>query len=379
MNVAIIIFCFFLSGLFHQGLYVFFPFITLFFVSTQKNSRLELNPLSWIYLNIVLVVAGLLIIQALIHFEIRIFSIKGLLRFIAYFSFVVLISYMNKRDIKKFFICIVIYFVLTIPWGIFQLIQMGRYQNITGHSNHLAYVLAMCIYFLVFNKPIKDKGLNLVCIIGLFISLILTKSTGGLLVLASLIGYNALMTKRVSLIKKLNFITMLTLGILLGINLSDKIQYQVDSIDVINYEFIADRVTRYEINGVYRAGAHGSLVWRIVYWSKLVYTFLAESSATLLFGLGGDHLTKGYMPYDFMNKDPHNDFVKVLMEYGFIGLFLFIGLLRKIYKVINKNFNIFILMVVPMIFGNAIVNYTVNVTLILILVYEFKKNLTITN
>lgn len=377
MNVLIILICFFLSGFFHQGLYLFMPFLTLFYLSYQKESKLALNPISKIYLYVVLVTLGFFVIQSLLFSDIKMFSIKGWLRFVAYFSFAVLISYMTKENIKYFFIVIVAYFILTIPMGYYQTIpDWGRYKNVLGHSNHLAYVLSMIIYFLVFNRPFKSKQVNIVCVILLFISLLLTKSTGGLLVLVALIVYNAIKSKRISLLKKLTFLSLCIIALLLGINFSDKIAYQIESVDYITWDFVIERVKNYTINGVNRAGAHGSFVWRVLYWSKLLYTFFSESFLQITFGMGIDHLTKGYMPYDFMEKDPHNDFIKVLMEYGVLGLLFFLGFFRKIYKTINKNFNIIILIVVPMFFGNAIVNFSVNLIFILILMYEYKKGIT---
>lgn len=375
MNVIVLLICFFLSAFFHQGLYIVMPFFTVFYISYQKESKLFLNSISKIYLYVVIAVLGFFLIQSLLYFDIKIFSIKGWLRFLAYFSFAVLVSYMTKADIKYFFIIIVGYFTLTIPLAYYQNIpDWGRYRNVLQHSNHLAYVLSMIIYFLVFYKPFKDKKINFISIVILFISLLATKSTGGLLVLLTLLGYNALKSKRISLFKKLTFISLCIISILTAINLSEKIAYQLHSIDFLTWDFVMERVNNYTINGVNRAGAHGSFVWRIIYWSKLVFTFFSESFLTIFFGVGVDHLTKGYMPYEFMDKDPHNDFIKVLIEYGIFGILLFIGFFRKVYITLSKNFNIIILLIVPMIFGNAIVNYPFNTTLILIIMYEYKRN-----
>ncbi|WP_250433643.1 O-antigen ligase family protein [Hanstruepera flava] len=283
---------------------------------------------------------------------------------------------MKKEDIKYAFIIIILYFILTIPLGFHQFLgwEGGRNQNIFDHSNHLAYVLSMSIYFLVFHNPFKNKVIKIVCLIGLLLSLILTKSTGGLLVLLVLLGYNALNSKRISFLKKLTFVVLLLMAIILTVSFSDKIAYQLDSIGYISWEFLKERINTYTIDGVNRAGGHGSFVWRIIYWSKLMATFFSEAFLKIVFGVGVDHLTKGNMPYSFMDKDPHNDFVKVLLEYGVLGFLLFLNFLKNIYKVMGKNLNIIILMAIPMFFGNAIVNFPFNITLILVLMYEFKKN-----
>jgi O-antigen ligase len=232
----------------------------------------------------------------------------------------------------------------------------------------------MCVYFLIFYRPFKNKTVNFICISGLLLSLLLTRSTGGLLVLIALLGYNAVITKRVSFAKKVTFFAVSLLAVIAAIEFSDKIAYQVQSINYLTADFIMERVDNYVVDGVTRAGGYGSVVWRIIYWSKLLFTFFGENWLRITLGLGVDHLTKGYMPYYFMDKDPHNDFIKVLLEFGVLGLLMFLYFFKKVYNVLGKNFNIIILMIVPMFFGNAIVNFPFNITLILILMYEYKQN-----
>ncbi|QSS98172.1 O-antigen ligase family protein [Psychroflexus sp. ALD_RP9] len=280
---------------------------------------------------------------------------------------------MSKKNIKYFFVVLVGYFILTIPLGYFQFVNLGRYHNILGHSNHLAYVLSMVIYFLVFNRPFKSKKINIICITLLFLSLILTKSSGGLLVLLALLGFNGIVSNRISLSNKIIFLTVPIILAISVINFSEKIAFQLESITFLNWEFIEDRATQFTIDGVNRAGGYGSFVWRIIYWSAIIYEFFSESVFKIIFGLGVDHLTQGNMPYEFMQQDPHNDFVKALLEFGVIGLLFFIYFFRKVYNVVKKNFNIIIIMFVPMFFGNPMVNYSVSMTLILILMYEYKK------
>ena len=372
-NVIIVFVCFILSGFFHQGLYILFPFLTLYYIFFQKESRLKLNPVSKVYLYITLIALVFFVLQSILYLDIKIFSIKGCLRYVAYFSFTVFASYMSNKSIKYFFVVLAGYLILTLPLGYYQFVNLGRYHNILGHSNHLAYVISMIIYFLIFNRPFKSKKINIVFIILLFLSLILTKSSGGLLVLLALLGFNGIMSKRISLLNKLLFSIIPIILTIIVINVSEKIAFQFESINFLTWEFIEDRATQFTIDGVNRAGGYGSFVWRIIYWSAIIYEFFSESFLKIVFGLGVDHLTQGYMPYKFMGQDPHNDFVKALLEFGIIGLLLFIGLFRRIYKIVNKNFNIIIIMFIPAFFGNPMVNFSVSMTLILILMYEYKK------
>lgn len=372
-NIIVIFVCFILSGFFHQGLYIVFPLLTFYYIYFQKESSLVLNPISKLYLYIVLVAIGLFVIQSVLFLDIKIFSIKGCLRYIAYFSFAVFVSYTSQKNIKYFFVILIAYFILTLPLAYYQIVHYGRYQNVLGHSNHLAYVLSMLIYFLIFNRPFKSKNINIACILLLLVSLILTKSTGGLLVLIVLLGYNAIMSKRISLLNKIILSSLPVIATILAINISEKIAFQFESINLLSWEFIENKATEFNIDGVSVAGNYGSFVWRILYWFAIIYEFLSESFLKIVFGLGIDHTTQGNLPYKFMRHDPHNDFIKALTEFGAIGLVLYIGFFRKVYKLVNKNLNIIIIMFIPAFFGNPMVNFSVSMTLILILMYEYKK------
>jgi len=124
----------------------------------------------------------------------------------------------------------------------------------------------------------------------------------------------------------------------------------------------------------YRPGGYGSLIWRAIYWMKILTEFFSESFYKIIFGIGVDSLTEGNMPYSFMEKDPHNDYLKVMVEFGVLGLLLFLGLFKRVYGIVNKNFNIIILLTIPMFFGNIIVNFPFNITFVLLIVYEYKRN-----
>lgn len=372
-SVIVVFICFILSGFFHQGLYLIFPFLTFFYISYQNKSRLKLNPVSKIYLYIALVAFALFLIQSILYFDIKIFSLKGCLRYIAYFSFAVFISYMTKENIRFFFVILITYFVLTFPVSIFQTVNIGRYQNLVGHSNHLAYILSMLIYFLLFNKPFRNKKINIVSIILISVSLILTQSTAGLLIIVALLAYNGFVSNQISILNKFLFTITPIVGVILAINISEKIAFQFESLNYLNLEFIEDRAFKFTEDGIVRAGGHGSFIWRIIYWFSIVHEFLSESITKITFGLGVDHLTQGNMPYKFLRQDPHNDFVKALVEFGAIGLLLFISFFYKVFKIVKKNFNIIILMIVPAFFGNPTINFSVTMTLILILMYEYKK------
>ena len=182
--------------------------------------------------------------------------------------------------------------------------------------------------------------------------------------------FNFFATKKIRLRKKL-FIVFGPVLIFtpIALNFSDKILSQIDSLDYLKWEFIMRRVDEF------KPGGYGSFIWRIVYWLKIYFSFIEESFSKIFFGVGIDALTKGNMPYKYMYTDPHNDFLKVLVEYGFFGLALLINFIKNIYFTLQKNMDFIIILFVPMFFDNAIVNFSFNLTLILLFAYDYKKNI----
>lgn len=368
MNIAVLICCFILAATFHQVLYIIIPIVSLFHVSSKKNSRIAWkNPILKLYLTIVIVVFLLILIQSFIDFEVKTYSIKGFGRYVSYFLFAVFIYNCNQRDIVKTFKIIIVYYVLTLPLGVYQVIELGRYQNIHSHANHLAYSLIFCIYFLIFHKPF-DKWMRTIFIIVLLISLLLTKSSGGIMVFLTLIGYNVFKSNKISYKKKTLLVISFIIVTLMVLLTSEKVAIQIATFDYLDWDFIKDRVVNFR-----GGGGYGSLMWRIIYWLRILLSFLSESLPNILFGVGVDSLTSGNMPYAYMRKDPHNDFVKVLVEFGVVGFVWFLALFKNIYDTVNKNFNIIILIVIPMFFGNAIVNFALNMIFILLIFYEYKR------
>src|SRR5690606_19736422 len=367
VNVVVVLSCLVLAATFHQALYIVIPSIYIFHVSKASQGKLSLNPIVKFYLYIVITVTLFVVIQSLLSWDIQEHSIKGIVRYVSYFMFAMLVYSFDINKIDQIFKTIILYFIITLPLGIYQVIELGRYQNIFRHANHLAYVLVMCIYFLAYHRPFNTVA-RLSFIVLLFISLLLTKSTGGIAVLLCIVGYNILISKRISFKRKLLLCLSFSLVFITTIVFSEKVTNQLESTHYLTWDFLMDRVENY------RPGGYGSLIWRAIYWMKILTEFFSESFYKIIFGIGVDSLTEGNMPYSFMEKDPHNDYLKVMVEFGVLGLLLFLGLFKRVYGIVNKNFNIIILLTIPMFFGNIIVNFPFNITFVLLIVYEYKRN-----
>lgn len=367
MNVIFLIVCLLFAAIFHQVLYILIPTLSVYYITSQKKPRLVFNPFLRLYLTTVVVIAAFILLQWLFNFEIQWFSIKGLARYITYFMFAVLLFMFDLEQLGKALRVLVLLMVAFLPLGVYQFIELGRYQGILQHANHLAYFLDICIYFVIIHRPFNNKVRTLL-LIGLIVSLGLTKSSGGILVFLTLLAYNLFLSNAISFNRKAALLFYFVAGSFLVLNYSEKVAQQMESLNYLSFEFLEERTENF--NG----GGYGSVVWRIVYWTKILVTFFEEPLQRILFGIGVDHLTEGNMPYPFMKKDPHNDFVKVLVEFGVLGFLLFLKFFRSLYLAVFRNFNLIILIAIPMFFGNVIVNFPFNLSYILLVAYEGKKH-----
>jgi len=289
-------------------------------------------------------------------------------RYTSYIAFAFLAWECGNKKINFFFKCLITFFIITFPLGLYQYLTIGRSTVFFSHANHLAHILVFCIYFLLKNNLYTPKIRSIIFVV-LLGSVFLTKTSGALLVLLILAAYNIIFSKQISIRKKVLIIFgPILLGTPIIMMFSDKIIEQLESLSYLEWSFIKERVEEF------KPGGYGSFIWRIVYWIKIIFSFIQENIIKIIFGVGVDALTKGHMPYSYMYTDPHNDFLKILVEFGFAGLTLFLMFLRRIYLLTSKNIQLLIIVLVPMFFDNAIVNFSFNLLFILIVSYEFKKN-----
>lgn len=341
-------------------------FTGLYFISKREYKILN-NSFNRLYLSLFLVILAFFFLQSILYLKLEWFSIKGVMRYLAYVVFAIYIFKLNIKVTEGYFKYISIILIALLPFTFFNIDQSGGYQGIFRHSNHLGYIIVIVIYFFVAHRP-YNLFLTTIVLALLTVMLFLTKTTGAILILFLLVLYNFFISTRVKLKYKLLFLFgPFLLLIPLVVFFSEKIIEQIDSLEYLKWDFIMHRVN------IFNPGGYGSFIWRIVYWLKIYLTFIDESLTTILFGLGIDSLTKGNMPYRFMYTDPHNDFLKIFVEFGAIGLTLFLSLLRNIFLILKKNINILIILFIPLMFDNAIVNFSFNLTMIILIAYEYKK------
>jgi len=368
VNFVLILIAFLLSAVFPAALYFYLPSLIVYSILLRK--AISLNKISRVYLYLFLVVLTFFGTHSLLSGGVQLVFLKGLLRYFAYFSFALYASTLSKKAISLLFKIIILFFVFTLPLAIYQIQISGRYQNIFAHANHFSYVLMICFYYVLKYKAFK-KSVRPIIMFILIVSLILASSSGAILTVLLLLLYHYFSKTKRNFFK-FAFSFLVLVVVILGISFTEKIPSQIESLQYLNLDFI------YEKAKVYEPGGYGSLVWRLIYWMQILQSFLANNAFVLFFGEGIDTLTKSNYLYSFMYTDPHNDYLKVLVEFGILGLTLLFALLARVYFIFKK-FDILIMLMVPLFFANIIVSWPFNIFILLYFIYELDSTYDLEN
>jgi hypothetical protein len=339
--------CFFLAGFAHQLLYVLFPALAL--TSVLRHSfQYHHTQVARLFFQFFLFVFFLFFIGTILSHNVSQFSFKGVMRYFAYYCFAVFLSYFPSSSIELMVRRISQTFILLLPYAIFETLTKERYVLVFQHSNNLAYVLVILLLFHLGDTSKWKWGY----VLGLAFSILLTKSSGASFVMILLVLVHIFVFEKIPLPNKIiTFVAVFSM-ILLGFSLfPERVLEQWDSFSQINWEQMKYRALKH------RFGSHGSGVWRITYWIAILDEFFKSPLRTIIFGLGLDTMTVGNYAYSFMNRDPHNDYVKLITEFGILGVLFFVYFLVQVAKITGRKFLWVVALLLPMYFGNILVNF----------------------
>lgn len=235
------------------------------------------------------------------------------------------------------------------------LLHDGRFSSFFAHPNHLAYISVLMLVVYIITGV--DKFWLRSSVITLLV--ILSGSSGGFIVLSLIF---------LSYFLKRNFFQFLSV-VLLAIILSPFVM----SLDI--FSVIASKLAGFDFYNVYDKaenlgfGSEGSFVWRVSYWIALISEFFREDIVHRVLGLGVGVMSYGNYAFEWMITDPHNDYVRLLMEQGWIGslLYLYFLLLYTFMVPRDKRVYLILVLLVPMFVGNILTNYAFMLTYFLII------------
>jgi O-antigen ligase len=332
------------------SVYLLAPAFFSFSVATSKKSLqlLKINR-TFLILSSIIITTLLVSLITLSTNQGIILSLRGAARPLLYILLMIAIFKIPKNQLKQSITFITLVLMAALPFqGHLSLIEgisgTHRYQFVFEHPNHFAYFLIpILIYFLALEENQRMKILGILVTLA---SLALAKSSGSLITAMIIIAlYYLKGTKAIVygvLVGSICAVAIFTTGVF------DKILDQATSFDP---SAISAKI------GDENFGGSGSLSWRFVYWGTIWKSFVQESWYSFIFGLGYGSMTYGSYAYDFMYTDPHNDYLKIFVENGLVGLSVLGYVIYRISSLKTKErWLIVAATTIPMFFGNILVN-----------------------
>lgn len=228
--------------------------------------------------------------------------------------------------------------------------HQGRFQSYFDHPNHLAYacVFALAAMLAAERDERLSLGLHAGAITGLLVGVLASRSSAGfimlLIVLGLTFGQGRHLGQKIGL---LVFSAVLIGVIFVTSSAFDILMQKVSAVDL---DYAVERAHRENFGG------YGSGMWRLTYWLAIVDAITARGFTALAIGLGAGTATAGHYAFSFMNTDPHNDYIKLLLEYGVVGGLLIFSVLLLTINACGQRFLVTAIFLTALVFGNTITN-----------------------
>ncbi|WP_460513169.1 O-antigen ligase family protein [Cyclobacterium sediminis] len=280
--------------------------------------KLKLPKYLLLYSSLFFILIGYAFINAsVIHGE-PLYTIRGVIRYFSYFAMFIL-AYYSKVSFKQIFLLYTIIVLIESALAFVQFLFMGmpRPSGTFINSNHFSYFLVpyFSILLIVYKRYISA-----------FFIFLLSAFLGGmggvislLLVLFLFLSHYARRWQKV--------VAILVFPVFIagaGFLMQNRVK------ELTDVTAISERLAEN------KAGGGSSLVWRIVTW-KLMYDELVEKDG-LYTGMGLEYASL-ISPYFLESsiREPHNDYLRILLEFGLLGFILFLyGMYYGLFR-IRKN------------------------------------------
>lgn len=268
-------------------------------------------------------------------------------------------SKLINSDILKVYIIITIVLLITIIGylanGSFSGVDSSgniRFQSIFPHANHLSYASATLFAAFILVKPTNSNIIFISIAVILLSSIFLSESAGGIVYLFVLLAgkYLVVDSKSLSLL-------IFGISIVIAIILSWASGYADAIVErFTNFHLGRSLTQSYE----YSFGNQGtSLGWRVSYWAAIFREFHSENRFDIIFGLGPQTTTSGSRVYWFMQKDVHNDYLRTLVEFGYMGLVSLLTSQFFLVLVSKRKLLVAVMIFMPLIAGNSLYSISV--------------------
>lgn len=336
------LFVVFVLGTINQGVGAVALVILIPFFSSYLYNDFKKNRILRITVYLLFTTLFLSFIYGLSHPKVY---ISEIIRQISWVTLAIIGIRFTEKEAHLFYRMFVLSIVVCLPMLYFL---SGRFEAYFNHANHLAYFCIFPFIHFLLTCYTNYKWIYIFLIASI---VLITQSSGGFAVLLLLLLLYFITQKKIN-VRVLFSLTIALLFIFIAAYSTGALSLFYEKIITVDFDNISDKADRLSF------GMEGSLVWRMTYWTAIIREFLTTSSTyELLFGKGLKTMSPEYYIYNFMIRDPHNDYVRLFVERGIIGGVLYFFLLIRI--CINSRYKVLILamLLVPMSSGNIIVNF----------------------
>ena len=214
----------------------------------------------------------------------------------------------------------------------------SRHSGLFVNPNNLALIPFLLLFFI---DPLKEKWFVRVAAHGIVAAVLLFTGTSGAL-LAYAIGLGVHLAGKVSkasrsvvygmaVVGALALVAFLAVGgerFLPETRLTNQISVMRGQLENV---LQGGDVAYYEQESVSGPGS-ASAIWRVAHWRRTIATYLDGTPAQWIVGFG-----IGSSP-QILGKLPHNEYLRMLFEQGFIGLLLFVFAWHRIISTAPREF-----------------------------------------
>lgn len=257
------------------------------------------------YSSIFFVLIGYATINAVVLHGEPIFTIRGVIRYFTYFAIFILAFYSKVRFHQIFGVYTIIVLVQSIL-AVFQFLFQGmeRPSGTFINSNHFSYFLVP--YFGILLVVYRKYGWA----IAVFLLSAFLGGMGG--VISLLLVLFLFLMHYASRWQKMLAIAIFPIFIAIaGFLMQQRIQ------ELTDVSAISERLAEGQ------AGGGSSLVWRIVTWKFMYDEMVAKGGLYTGMGLEYASIVSPYF-LESSIREPHNDYLRVLLEFGLFGVLIFI-------------------------------------------------------
>jgi len=306
------------------GMYVTVALYMYLFVRIIMISKIDERVFKALCIVFLLVLWGYIV--AVEKYEEPIYSLRGGGRYLSYFAILYLIFYskINQRALYAVYTWLLLLQLFSSLYFKAYIGFEGRPPGTLINSNHVSYLL---VPYLAISLFCYKKYLNSFFV---FVFSLYLGGLGGFVacVVVVVIYLFSIDSYKSKLAVGLLLIPILCLSAFL---LEDRIEEQSD---VYSLE---DRLYKHQ------PGGGGSFVWRVVTWNMMLIEL--RKSNNLYTGAGIEYASNA-SPY-FLSaspREPHNDYLRVLLEFGVFGFVVYVCLYYvvaylffKRYKILNSQ------------------------------------------